>query len=290
MKKMPPETPAGLLRQGGNRLVEAGNRDGRRDARLLLQHATGLSQTDLVADPDRAIGAHEAMLFAGFIERRAAGEPVSRIIGKRDFYGRHFEVTPDVLDPRADTETLIDAVLPLVREREGCSILDIGTGSGAIIVTLLAQLPSASGVATDKSEAALAVARRNAVSHQVDGRLELLQTDWASGCRGPFDLIVSNPPYIPAADIAGLDVDVREHDPILALAGGDDGLDAYRMLLPQARELLLPQGHVAVEFGAGQHDDVVAIASAAGLVLAGEGGGLFKDLAGHIRCAVFARS
>jgi release factor glutamine methyltransferase len=287
---MPPETAGRLLRSGGDRLVQAGISDARRDARLLLQYATGMSQTELVADPDKVIGDREASLFEQFILRRSQREPVSRIIGQRDFYGRCFEVTPDVLDPRADTETLIDAVLPLVREREDCSILDIGTGSGAIIITLLAELPSARGVATDKSEAALAVARRNAVSHQVDGRLELLQTNWAAGCVGPFDLIVSNPPYIPAADIAGLDADVREHDPLLALAGGDDGLDAYRALLPQACDLLCPQGHVAVEFGAGQHDDVAAIASTAGLVLDGEGSGLFKDLAGHIRCALFARS
>jgi release factor glutamine methyltransferase len=183
---MPPETAGALLRRGGDRLVQAGIAGGRRDARLLLQYAAGLSQTDLVAEPDRMMAEHDAALFDRFVARRIRGEPVSRIAGEREFYGRCFDVTPDVLDPRADTETLIDAVLPFARALGECRILDAGTGSGAIIVTLLAQLPLASGVATDLSEAALAVARRNAVRHQVDDRLELLQTDWASGCTGPF--------------------------------------------------------------------------------------------------------
>jgi release factor glutamine methyltransferase len=290
VKKMPPETAGALLRRGGDRLVQAGIAGGRRDARLLLQYAAGLSQTDLVAEPDRMMAEHDAALFDRFVARRIRGEPVSRIAGEREFYGRCFDVAPDVLDPRADTETLIDAVLPFARALGECRILDAGTGSGAIIVTLLAQLPLASGVATDLSEAALAVARRNAVRHQVDDRLELLQTDWASGCAGPFDLVVSNPPYIPAADIAGLDAEVREHDPLLALSGGQDGLDAYRALLPQAAGLVSPHGRVAVEFGAGQHDGVAAIARAAGLQTAAKACGLFKDLSGHIRCAMFARS
>lgn len=257
---------------------------------MLLQHAAGMSQTDLVADPDHIVAASAVASFDAMIARRADGEPVSRIIGEREFYGRPFAITPDVLDPRADTETLIDAVLPLARDIDSCRILDIGTGSGVILITLLAELPGATGTGTDLSKQALQVARRNAASCGVSARLDLVHTSWADGCMGLFDLIVSNPPYIPSADIAGLDVDVREHDPHMALAGGEDGLDAYRALLPQAAVLLSPRGHVAVEFGAGQHEAVVELARAAGLQTVGQACGLFKDLAGHVRCAVFARS
>ena len=162
------------------------------------------------------------------------------------------------------------------------------TRDKAIIVTLLAEAPGAAGVATDLSPAALAVARHNAAVSGVDGRLELVETAWARGIDGQFDLIVSNPPYIPQHSIAGLDREVREHDPHLALAGGPDGLDAYRGLLAEAAQLVKPGGHVVVEFGAGHDEDVVRIAKAYGLALVD--GGLVKDLGGHVRCAVLLRS
>ncbi len=285
---MPPDTVAGVLQALAGRFAAAGCDTARLDARLLLEHVSGLSHADMIARPDARIAGHDLVRLNAMAGRREAGEPVSRILGQREFYGRTFEVTPAVLDPRADTEALVDAALPLLAAMEAPRILDIGTGSGAIIVTLLAELPSATGVATDRSREALAVAARNAHLNGVADRLELAGTDWANGVEGPFDLVVSNPPYIPHAGIAGLSREVREHDPHLALAGGADGLDAYRALLPQAAELVSPGGHVIVEFGAGQHDEVAAIADGCGLVLAGDG--FTRDLGGHIRCAIFARS
>lgn len=285
---MPPETAAQTLRAAAVRLSEAGCETARLDARLLLERASGLTQADLVARPDVPLGQTVLARFAAMVARREAGEPVSRILGEREFYGRTFVVTPDVLDPRPDTETLVDAALKLAGAASDLRILDIGTGSGAIIVTLLAELPAATGVATDKSTQALDIARRNAHLLGVSNRLDLIETEWACGVTGPFGLIVSNPPYICEVDIAGLAREVREHDPHLALSGGPDGLDAYRALLPQAAGLLAEGGHVIVEFGAGQHGEVVRIAEASGLVLTPQG--LVKDMADHVRCAVFTRS
>lgn len=285
---MPPDTVASMLRATAMRLEAAGCETAKLDARLMLEYATGLSHAGMIAHPETALTQQHLELLEAMVARREAGEPVSRILGRREFYGRTFEVTPAVLDPRPDTETLVDAALPLLVGVEAPRILDIGTGSGAIIVTLLVELPSATGVATDRSPQALAVAARNAHLNGVANRLELVEADWATGIQGPFDLVVSNPPYIAQADIAGLSREVREHDPHLALSGGPDGLDAYRALLPQAAGLLAKGGHVIVEFGAGQHDEVAAIAEGCGLVLAADG--FVRDLGGHIRCAIFARS
>lgn len=285
---MQPDTAAAVLKAVTARLEAAGCVTARLDARLLLEAAAGLSHTDLIARPDTVIAAAQLERLERMLARRLTGEPVSRILGEREFYGRAFKLTRDVLDPRPDTETLVDAALPLLESIAHPRLLDIGTGSGAIIVTLLAELPGATGVATDLSPAALAVARHNAQVNGVAQRLQLVETAWARGVDGQFDLIVSNPPYIPLGGIAGLDREVREHDPHLALAGGTDGLDAYRAILPEAAGLLKPDGHLLLEFGAGQHDDVVRIARAHGFDLMG--GGLIRDLGDHVRCAVLLRS
>jgi release factor glutamine methyltransferase len=285
---MQPDAAAAVLKAVTARLEAAGCATARLDARLLIEAAAGLSHTDLIARPDTAISAEQMERLDQMLARRLAGEPVSRILGEREFYGRAFKLTRDVLDPRPDTETLVDVALPLLDGIAHPRILDIGTGSGALIVTLLAELPDATGVATDLSPAALAVARHNAQVNGVAQRLQLVEAAWARGIDGPFDLIVSNPPYIPLDCIAGLDREVRQHDPHLALAGGSDGLDAYRAILPEAGALLKPDGHLVLEFGAGQHDDVVGIARAHGFDLTGRG--LVADLAGHVRCAVLARS
>ncbi len=284
----PESTVAAVLKVVAARLEAAGCDTARLDARLLVEEACGLSRTDVIARPDTVIAAASLERLEIMVARRTAGEPVSRIIGEREFYGRSFKITPDVLDPRPDTETLVDAALPLLGKIAHPRILDIGTGSGAIIVTLLAEAPAATGVATELSPAALAVARDNALVNGVGQRLQLVETAWTEGVGGQFDLIVSNPPYIPQADIASLCREVREHDPHLALAGGPDGLDAYRAILPAAAALLKPGGHVVLEFGAGQHEDVVRIARAHGFALAA--GGLVKDLGGHVRCAILLRS
>ena len=275
------DTAAHLIRQAAKQLGLRGIETAALDARLLLQFATGMRREEIVAEPDFTLTPDLAARFWSFVERRCALEPVSRILGSREFYGREFQVTPAVLDPRADTETLIAAALPLARGK--CRILDLGTGSGAIIATLLAERPEASGVASDISEAALGVARVNADAQGVSGRLTLLRADWFDGIAGQFDLIVSNPPYIVSAEIAGLSVDVRDFDPLGALDGGADGLAAYRRIAAGASGHLVPKGQVLVELGAGQEADVRQLFEAAGFGLKGQA----FDLGGHVRCLTF---
>jgi len=279
---MPPEAAQSLLAAATLRLRAAGCDTPELDARLLFQAATGLAREDLILAPEQLIAPEKRARFEGFLQRREAREPVSRILGEREFYGRSFRVTPDVLDPRPDTETLIDAALPLMPE--GARILDLGTGTGAIAATLLAERPDASGVAVDVSEAALAVARGNAARLGVADRLILALGSWFSPVSGRFDIIASNPPYIPAAEIAGLSPDVRNFDPVLALLGGEDGLDPYRLIAAGAAAHLNPGGHVLVEIGAGQ-------APAIGEIFAAHGFGLraaHADLGGHVRCLHFS--
>lgn len=275
------DTVAHLIRQAAKQLGLRGIETAALDARLLLQFATGMRREEIVAEPDLILTPDLAARFWSFVERRCAFEPVSRILGSREFYGREFQVTPAVLDPRADTETLIAAALPLARGK--CRILDLGTGSGAIIATLLAERPEALGVASDVSEAALGVARVNAEAQGVSGRLTLLRADWFDGIEGQFDLIVSNPPYIASAEIAGLAVDVRDFDPLGALDGGADGLAAYRRIAAGASGHLVPKGQVLVELGAGQEADVRQLFEAAGFGFKGQA----FDLGGHVRCLTF---
>ncbi len=275
------DTAAHLIRQAAKQLGLRGIETAALDARLLLQFATDMRREEIVAEPDLILTPDLAACFWSFVERRCALEPVSRILGSREFYGREFQVTPAVLDPRADTETLIAAALPLARGK--CRILDLGTGSGAIIATLLAERPEALGVASDVSEAALGVARVNAEAQGVSGRLTLLRADWFDGIEGQFDLIVSNPPYIASAEIAGLAVDVRDFDPLGALDGGADGLAAYRRIAAGASGHLVPKGQVLVELGAGQEADVRQLFEAAGFGFKGQA----FDLGGHVRCLTF---
>lgn len=279
------ETRRGLLKQAGERLAAHGIETAALDARLLFQAASGLRHEDIVAEPDLLVPPDVAARFSVLIERRCKFEPVSRILGTREFYGRSFRVTPDVLDPRADTETLIGAALGLVKGKEPLRILDLGTGSGAIAVTLLAELPGATAVATDLSAAALAVAKGNAEALGVAGRASFVQANWFEGIGGKFDLIVSNPPYIPLGDIAGLAPDVREFDPSRALDGGPDGLEAYRRLANGAGGHLAPKGHVVLEIGAGQENAVNELFTVQGFARESR----HFDLVGHFRCLAFSR-
>jgi release factor glutamine methyltransferase len=251
----------------------------------LFQAASGLQHEDIVAEPDAIVPPDVAARFLVLIERRCRFEPVSRILGTREFYGRNFRVTPDVLDPRADTETLIGAALGLVKGRGPLRILDLGTGSGAIVATLLAELPEASAVASDLSAAALAVAKGNAEALGVAGRASFVQANWFAGIGGKFDLIVSNPPYIPLGDITGLAPDVREFDPARALDGGPDGLEAYRRLANGAGGHLAPKGHIVLEIGAGQENAVNELFIGQGFARESR----HFDLVGHIRCLAFSR-
>lgn len=278
---MPADTLASLLAAASARLKASDTPT--LDARLLLQAAAGLSREDLILGPDRPLTPEQSDLFERFIARRERNEPVSRILGQREFFGRVFRVTPATLDPRPDTETIIDAALPLIGK--AARLLDLGTGTGAIAITLLAERPDSTGVATDLSPAALEVAGENARALGVADRLALLQGSWFAPVSGRFDIILSNPPYIPAGEIAGLSPDVRNFDPSLALVGGTDGLDPYRIIASGAAAHLAAGGHVLVEIGAGQAEDVAAIFVGHGFRPAGR----HRDLGGHERCLAFNR-
>lgn len=276
------ETVAEALLRGRRRLVEADVDDAGLDARLLLEAATGLDHASLIGEGNRALGPAESAAYESLLARRSAHEPVSKILGRREFYGRTFVVTRDVLDPRPDTETLVSFALehPLPA---GGRLLDLGSGSGAIICTLLAEWSEAEGTAVDLSPAALAVTAENAARLGVAGRLALKQGAWFEPVSGLFELIVSNPPYIPTGEISGLQPDVRNHDPHLALDGGQDGLDDYRAISSGAGSHLAPGGRVIVEIGAGQAPDVIQIFQTAGFQH--RGGRL--DLGGHLRTLLF---
>ena len=273
------------MRRAAKQLSLGGIETAALDARLLLQSAAGMAHADIVAGPDLNLPADVTARFLLLVERRCAFEPVSRILGTREFYGRSFRVTPDVLDPRADTETLIGATLALAKDKPPLRILDLGTGSGSIVVTLLAELPGALAVATDLSAAALQVAKGNAEALGVANRARFVKANWFDGVDGQFDLIVSNPPYIPLGDIAGLAVDVRDFDPAKALDGGPDGLEAYRCIAHGAGGHLAPKGHVILEIGVGQENAVNDLFREQGF----DREGRHFDLAGHVRCIAFRR-
>jgi len=245
------------------RLAAAGIADAARDARHLVAHAAGLPSDRLGLHASDPLTAPAAARLDAALALRAARVPVAQITGRRLFWGRAFAVTADVLDPRPETETLVAAAL----EAPVARLLDLGTGSGCLAVTLLAEWPDARGVGTDLSAPALAVAARNAACHGVAGRLELRTGDWfdALADHAPFDLIVSNPPYIPVADLAGLAPEVRDHEPHLALSDGGDGLGAYRRIAAGAERWLAPGGRLAVEVGPGQAATVAGMLARAGL-------------------------
>jgi len=245
------------------------------DARLLLEAATGAGRVDILTDPYRAVPDDQKAVLEGYIERRLKREPVSRILGRKAFWKIMLNVTPDVLSPRPDTETLLDIALLAFEPHRAFSVIDLGTGSGAILLAILAERAGATGVGTDVSSEALAVAKENAANLDLDGRAVFLRTEWAAGFGDhSFDLVVSNPPYIPSDDIPGLDPEVREHDPILALDGGPDGLMAYRELAPEIRRILKPDGIFAVEIGWDQAAAVRSLFVEAGF----EGVRVVKDL------------
>jgi release factor glutamine methyltransferase len=246
--------------------AEEGIESAPRDARFLLQGILEMDGAQMLSASARPLGEF-AERVGDAVRRRLAHEPVSRILGRREFYGREFIVTPDVLDPRPDTEAVIDLALDVIRSSElserALSIADVGTGSGILIVTLLAELPDAKGVATDISPAALDVARRNAEMLGVADRISFVATSGLDGCFGPFDLLISNPPYIAKYEIGGLEPEVKNFDPLLALDGGADGLDIYREIARNAVELQRPL-KVILEVGSTQAAAVESIFVAAG--------------------------
>ncbi len=283
-----PPTIARTLTAAGARLEEAGVEDPRRDARLLIAAALEVGPEHLIAEPERVLDDAEAARIEASIARRAAREPVSRILGRRGFWNLELEITPDTLDPRPDSETLVAAVLDRIGAQglmgAPLSVLDLGTGSGCLLLALLSELPAASGLGLDISAAALEVARRNARKLGLSHRARFAVGDWAGDCAvgldGSWQLIVSNPPYIREGEIGDLAPEVARYDPILALTAGSDGLDAYRKLLPRAAGLLGRGGMLALEVGRGQQDAVTDLLAASGLTPLGR----YRDLGGIERC------
>lgn len=235
------------------------------DARLLLEAATGASRMDILTDPYRVVTPEQATVLDDYVERRLKREPVSRILGRKGFWKIMLNVTPDVLSPRPDTETILDILMLVRAKHEAFTLIDMGTGSGAILLAALAERSAATGIGTDISSEALAVARENAANLGLDGRATFLRTEWGTGLADhSFDVVVSNPPYIASSEIDALDPEVRDHDPRLALDGGPDGLAAYRQLVPEIVRLLKPDGIFAVEIGFDQGEAVKSLFADAG--------------------------
>jgi release factor glutamine methyltransferase len=241
------------------------------DARMLVGAALHLDLTGMIAAAGRFVTKDQSAIIEDFAHRRLAGEPVARILGHKEFWGLPLQLSPATLVPRPDTETVVELALDMLRAAPKPGrhprIADIGTGSGAILLALLSELPAAYGVGTDISEAALQMARANTARLGFAARAGFVACDYAAALSGAFDLIVSNPPYIRSAELNGLAIEVHDHDPHRALDGGTDGLDAYRALVPQVPRLLGPGGALVVEAGHDQSGDIEGLMTAAGLML-----------------------
>lgn len=269
-------------------LEQAGKPDAALDARILLEHFAGIGRVSLVMEADKRLTMEQVAPVLSALQRRLAGEPVYRIVGQREFYGLTLKLSRETLEPRPDTEALVDLALPYVQEiaaRHGlCRLLDMGTGTGAIALALLSQEPKAVALASDISEDALATAAANADMNGMANRFTAIRSSWFDHIEGRFHVIVSNPPYIPSKDIDSLDREVREHDPMAALDGGEDGLNAYREIAAQVKNHLEPDGLIAVEMGYDQPDAVEQIFAQQGFVLRNT----VSDLGGHRRALAFS--
>lgn len=282
-------TLAGMLAEARRRLAEAGIAEAVQEARALVGGLLGLSSTAFVTDGARVLEDGEVSVIEAALARRAAREPVHRILGRRAFSRLDLLLSPETLEPRPDTEILVDTLVPharrMVAERGGCRILDLGAGTGAICLALLDLVPGTTGVGTDLSPGALETARRNADINGVAGRFETVESDWFSAMTGTFDIIVSNPPYIVRSVVGTLDEEVRLHDPILALDGGEDGLDAYRAIAAGAGGHLRENGLVAYEIGYDQKESVTALMRDKGFARLEA----VKDFGGNDRVLVFSK-
>lgn len=284
----PPRFEPGQLRRAALRVAEAaiagaGLDAGPGDARFLMLHALDLDAAGLALRGGEPLGAAGAAALSAALARRLSGEPVARILGAWEFWSLPFHLSPETLVPRPDTETLVEAALRFVPDRSSpLRILDLGTGSGCILVALLSELPNAFGIGLDRAPPALATARENARANGVGARAAFVAGDWHAALCGPFDLVVSNPPYIVRGEIASLSAEVRLHDPAAALDGGADGLDAYRAIV-RAGALLAPGAPLLLEVGAGQASQVVELGLGAGLAKPS----IVRDLAGHERVVSF---
>ncbi|MCZ4432799.1 peptide chain release factor N(5)-glutamine methyltransferase [Agrobacterium sp. SOY23] len=282
-------TVADALAAARKRLQAAGIDDPLLDARLLIAEVVDFSLTDFVMKPDRPVTVEENASIVAMIERRASGEPVHRILGHREFHGLDLLLSKETLEPRPDTEVLVDTLLPALKKvvlaRGSARILDMGTGTGAIALALLKECPDATGIGSDISADALETAARNAARNGLAGRFETIRSDWFEKISGRFDIIVSNPPYIRTDIVATLDQEVRNHDPMAALDGGQDGLAPYRLIAADAGRFLVENGIVGVEIGFDQRLDVSAIFASHGFSLLDA----VKDYGGNDRVLTFRR-
>lgn len=262
-------------------LKAAGIAGARRDARILLTAVLGLESNANL--PDKTLTRGQARKFAAMVKRRAKREPVSRILGRRDFWTLTLKLNKDTLDPRPDSETVVETVLAHLKDRaRAYRLLDLGTGTGCLLLALLAELPNATGLGVDIAPGAVKAARANAGAAGLAGRARFAVGDWSAGARGRFDVILANPPYIPSGDIAGIEPEVARHDPLRALDGGRDGLAAYRAILKGLPERLAPHALVAFELGQGQAKQVARLLNAKRLQVLETR----RDLAGHDRCII----
>jgi release factor glutamine methyltransferase len=256
---------AGLLLDATRRLKQAGIEGPRRDAVLLLSKASGLSPDRVRLQPETMLAPDVAARFEALVQRRLAREPVSQILGRREFWGLDFHVTRDVLDPRPDSETLVAGVLAAIPDRGApLRIVDFGTGSGCLLLSLLHELPNATGLGIDVSPPALKIAQQNADALGLASRAAFRLGSWAKGIAETFDILISNPPYIESGVVPGLEPEVADYDPLLALDGGADGLDAYRALIPDLAHLAMKDALVALEVGVGQDVAVSQLLAGAG--------------------------
>ena len=271
---------------GVTRLAEADIEDARSEARALLAHTMNWTAAQVLARPDEQLDKSIFDVFVARLDERAAGKPFAHITGQREFWSMPFEVSPGTLVPRPDTETVIELASEIFKEGSTPgNILDLGTGSGCLILTLLKIFETANGLGIDISKDAIAVAKRNADRLELRDRADFDCRSWNELIDGQFDLIVSNPPYIPTCDISGLEPSVRDHEPRLALDGGPKGLDAYHYLIPICANMLRPEGFLIVEIGIGQREEVAEIAVQSGFAL----GPIRKDLAGIERALSFCK-
>lgn len=280
-KKPAPEAALAYLELAAKFLAGRGAASARLDAELLLAEVLATDRVGVYLRFDRPLGRAEVDAYRELIRRRGEGEPVAHLTGRREFWSRSFVVTPDVLVPRPETELVVERALAWIEARDrGLRILDLGTGSGAIAVALAAELPEATVIAVDLSPAAAAIAERNAEAAGVAPRVRVVVSDWTTALPADarFDLVVANPPYIRSEDLAGLPPEVRR-EPVLALDGGADGLDAYRRIAVEAARVVDPGGALFCEVGAGQAPEVAALLEAAGFAEVA----VFADLAGIAR-------
>jgi release factor glutamine methyltransferase len=280
---------ATLLSRATRSLLEIGIDGAGREARLLLQHVAAIPVATQIAFSERQLEPAILTAFETALARRLRREPLSHILGHREFWSLDFQVTADTLDPRADSETLVEAVLAELKRQHAdyrqrpLSIIDFGTGTGCLLLALLSELPAASGVGVDLNPGAIAVAAANAARLGLLQRAQFQHGSWDQGLTGQFDVVISNPPYIPSGEIATLQPEVAQFEPHLALDGGQDGLAAYRALVEVVRRVMIPTGFAAFEIGAGQGPDVIKLAQAVGL----RHDGSAYDLQAHERVLIF---